>query len=494
MPCCPRNTLKKDRGFTLVEVMVAITILMLVILPLASLYVRSLTVIQNAALYSEAIQLAQERLEICETLDYGSLYYYNEMFTPGFPYAESPLPEAQRYDRDGVEMSDVVGNAYDDRNNPDTTDVVEMYFDPTDMWDEHYPVPVYRDYYNNYTGDLLDPNFNGLCDDDLDGDGNPGINGDGGWDWDDIEIATNGRGVLYSDPMYNNTKAQDEFGPRGYPVPGDGLWDTVVEGMYVSSMDPMYRWVRKEESPSAILDLGLLLDREHEDWVTDYRHREETYKNFVRMTTFIDPTPSLANPNIVETWVDSLYLYDRMVNDSPPYTLAQMYKLLLCLERDLVLDGGVGNYDVGVLSQDLVSGSDPRVPDQFTVSYSQVLYGMRIIVNVFYLTGEGEMELVDLNGDGFLEEAPMEQYGGARRVRLERVFYNNGLISGDGKAMPEPRWFGLSGVAGPNPAGSLTMPVVTGGVGESDYCDYENYGLPYLDPDYLSGQWVWNAT
>ncbi|HDS30120.1 MAG TPA: prepilin-type N-terminal cleavage/methylation domain-containing protein, partial [Firmicutes bacterium] len=267
----PLNNLGKDRGFTLVEVMVAITILMLVILPLASLYVRSLTVIQNAALYSQAIQLAHERMAICETLDYGDLYYYNEVFTPGFPY-------------------DSIPEAYDNRDNPDTTDVVESYFDPTDSYDENYPVPVYRDYYNNYTGQLLDPNFNGLCDDDLDGDGQPGIYGDGGWDWDDIEIATNGRGVLYSDPMYDGTRAQAEFGDM--PVPGDGLYDTVVEGLYVTSMDPMYRKVRATETATPILDMGLLLDRAHRDAVGDYRHREETFKNFVRMTTFIDPTPT----------------------------------------------------------------------------------------------------------------------------------------------------------------------------------------------------------
>ncbi len=477
--------LKKARGFTLIEVMVAITILLLVILPLATLYVRSLTVIQNAALYSQAIQLAQERMEVCQVLDYDDLFYYNQIFTPGFPYAESPLPASHQRDGNGDLMNSLVGNAYDSRDYLPTTDVVEMAWDPTDYLDRHYPVPVYRDYFNNHTGQLLDPNFNGLCDDDLDGDGEMGIYGDSGFDWDDVEIATNGRGVLYSDSMYDGTRAQAEFGDL--PVPGDGLWDTVVEGSYVSSMDPMYRWVRIEESPSAILDLGLLLDRAHKGAVPDYRYRESTFKNFVRMTTFLDPTPTLACPNISETFVDALYW--AWVLDDTDYSVYHWAKLALCLQRDMILGPGITNYDLGILSEDMLN--DDRVPDPFTVSYSPPVYGMKIIVNVFYLTGEGEMELVDIDGDSFLEETPMELYGGARRVRLERNFYNDGLLDGDAKIMPSAQWYLLSTASGnsSNPSRSITMPYIGGPEGESDPCDIDNLGLPYLDPDYLSGQW-----
>ncbi|MCX6645037.1 MAG: type II secretion system protein [bacterium] len=471
-----RKVTGKEKGFTLLEVMVAITILLLVILPLATLYVKSLTVIQNAALYSQAIQLGQERVELCQALDYGSLFYYNEIFTPGFPYHESPLPPSDRYDGNGDQMTPCEPAAYDNRDNPDT-DYIEWYFDPTHSGGlgpsgENYPVPVYRDYYNNYTGQCLDPNFNGLCDDDLDGDGDAGILGAGGIDMEDIEIATNGRLVLYSDPPFSGTPAA-ALGDTW--VPGDGLFDTIVEGSYVSSMDPMYRKVQILESPAPILDYGLLLDQSHRAAVSDYRYREATFKNFVRMTTFLDPTPTLPDPRDWTTWVDQLYIRDRQVDDL--YTPEEIQKLFMCLNRDLPLSTGLTNFDVGPAEQ----GFDEI--DPFGLNYSTQVYGMRVIVTVFYLTGQGEVELVDPDGDGVYEELPMESYGGARRVRLERTFYNTVNISGNWKSWAPPRRYILStvGTDPTNPARALTLPDNNSSNTEHDPCDIGHRGgLPYL--------------
>lgn len=463
-----RKITGNEKGFTLLEVMVAITILLLVILPLATLYVKSLTVIQNAALYSQAIQLAQERVEICEVLDYPSLYYYSEIFSPGFPYHESPLPPTHRFDGYGDPMNPTAGNAFDTRDDPDT-EPIEWYFDPTDSYGRDYPVPVYRDYYNNYTGLLLDPNFNGLCDDDLDGDGDAGILGSAGVDMEDIEIATNGRLLLYSDTPFNNTPAA-ALGDTW--VPGDGLFDTIVEGSYVSSMDPMYRQVRFRESPSSILDYGLLLDQAHRAAVSDYRHREATFKNFVRMTTFLDPTPALPDPRNWDTWVDNLYIQER-IDDG--YSPREITHLRLCLERDLPLSSGTTNFDVGPADEGFYE------IDAFGMNYAPRIYGMKIIVTVFYLTGEGEVELVDPDGDGVYEEVPMESYGGARRVRLERTFYNTSNITGNRESWAPPRRFILS-TAGTddNPARALTLPDNNSSNDEHDPCDIGHDGLPYL--------------
>jgi len=465
-----KKLLREQKGFTLLEVMVAITILLLVILPLSSLYVRSLTVIQNAALYSQAIQLANERMEICEVLDYGSLYYYNEILTPGFPYTNGTLPPSHRFDFYGGAMNPVAGNAYDNRDNPDTDDL-ESYFDPTDSNDENYPVPVYRDYYNNYTGVLLDPNFNGLCDDDLDGDGLEGILAPGGPDMEDIEIATNGRLIMYSDPVYQGTPAA---GLGDTYVPGDGLFDTVVEGSYIASMDPMYRQVRITESTSPLLDMGLLLDRSHRAAVSDFRHRETAYRNFVRMTTIIDPTPRLANPNDVDTWIDQLYIRDARL---APLNLSddQVNQLNRCLQRDLPLLWGLSNYDVGIADSGLYD------TDAFNVNYQTPVYGKKIIITVFYLTGEGEVELTDIDGDGTFEEVPMETYGGARRIRLERVFYNDALLNGIIKSAPQPpRWEQSTAGNIDNPARTVLIPDVVDGTNGYDPCSFENDMIPYL--------------
>jgi hypothetical protein len=432
-------------------------------------------------------------MDVCQALDYGGYspndvfyssiipgyQYYNEIFTPGVPY-RGALPAACRYDGDGNPMVPVDGNAYDNRDDPDT-DPVEYYFDPTDSNGEGYPVPVYRDYYNNYTGQCLDPNFNGLCDDDLDGDGVAGIVGDPstgtGPDMEDIEMATNGRLLTYGD-VYPNTYATrpppNGMGLGNAYVPGDGLYDTVVEGAYVASMDPMYRAIRRTESVSPIIDFSLQLDRSHVPAVGDYRHRETPFKNFVRMTSFIDPTPPLGDPNNVDTWIDHLYIRDNRVPIGD-YTIFDVRKLLLCLNRDLPAYGGLNNYDVGVDQAGLVN------LDAFSVNYTPPVYGMKIIVTVFYLTGQGEMQTVDINNDGILEEIPKETYGGARRIRLERFFYNTWEFNASQKMYAPPRRFNQSSSGSvDNPVRSLTIPNVTGTGLDSDPCDLENKGLPYL--------------
>ena len=114
MFCRHRKFLPDNKGFTLLEVLVAITILLLVILPLANLYVKSLTVIQNAALYSQAIQLGQERMDLCEAVRYEDLKYFNEVFSPGFPYT-GPLPASHNYDYNGDDLNSP-SLSYDNRN------------------------------------------------------------------------------------------------------------------------------------------------------------------------------------------------------------------------------------------------------------------------------------------------------------------------------------------------------------------------------------------
>jgi len=461
-----RKFLPADKGFTLLEVMVAITILLLVILPLASLYVKSLTVIQNASLYSQAIQLAQGRMDLCEAVQYDDLKYFSEVYSPGFPYSGA-LPPSHLNDYYGNGPMNAVSNLYDNRNNPDT-DYFEAYLDPTDSADEFCPVPIYRDYYNNYTSTLLDPNFNGLCDDDLDGDGLFGILANPE-DLDDIEIATNGLLRMYSDAEFNGTPASN-LGDTY--VPGDGLYDTIVEGNYVASMDPMYRMVRTTESFAPILDYGLLLDQSHRGAVSDYRHRWYTYQNFVRMTSFIDPTPELANPHNVDTWVDQLYIHDRWIGG---YTIEEITKLKLCLLRDLPANFGNNNLTVGVDEAGLVE------LDEYNVNNTPPVYGIQVIVTVFYLTGEGEMQLRDIDGDGELEEVPMESYGGARRIRLERMFYNDLTINGILKQYAPPRRFVRSTEGFDwTPVRAITIEDVVDDVDGADLCSIHYEGLPYL--------------
>ena len=89
---------------------------------------------------------------------------------------------------------------------------------------------------------------------------------------------------------------------------------------------------------------------------------------------------------------------------------------------------------------------------------------------------------LDTDGDGVVEEVPIETYGGARRVRLERNFYNEQSLNSSGKAyMPPPIWEISSEGSDDNPVRTTLRPDVDGDVGESDPCELDRRGLPYLD-------------
>ncbi|HYE80373.1 MAG TPA: prepilin-type N-terminal cleavage/methylation domain-containing protein, partial [bacterium] len=190
-----------SRGFTLLEVMIGITLLVIIVLPLASLYAVSLTTIQQSALYSQALGLARDRMEMVQAMDYGVLGWELESLVPGFEW----------HNRPGYII------AYQQRDVPSTPELEEVY-DPTrNNGSVDYEIPIYRDYYSNFTGQLLDPNFNGLCDDDL--------NGDGVVDILDQNIC-NPNGDVW------NTTNPDLAFLNGQQQAGDGIYDTVVEGLY----------------------------------------------------------------------------------------------------------------------------------------------------------------------------------------------------------------------------------------------------------------------
>ena len=480
MACFIRKINRGSPGFTLVEVMVAITLLMIVILPLASLYVKSLTTIQNAAIYSQALALVHSRMELVENLDYNALDYTNSIFCPGFPF--ETLPEiAYRPNRDNLD-----------------TDAIETYFDPTgDGGTETYAVPVYRDYYNNFTGQLIDPNYNGLCDDDL--------NGDGIVDAIDTFI-----GNPNNDTFTSGTYS-------GLPKAGDGIYDTVVEGMYVNTYDPTMWKVLRPEEAAPIIDYSLQLDINHSAVANDYHHREKTFRNFVRMTTIIDPTPRLADPNhpdAFDDWVDQYYFWQRRTSDG--YTDKQLLTLSLCLERDLPLIKGTNSLSVGVGGEDAFvvdTGTGMEETDPFKVNYSIPLFGKKVIVTVFYLSGKGEVVYVDLDNDGIQEEMPSESYANAKHVSLERLFVNDVLLfKQESLRRRDPSYtypglvWDLSNPANPiswmrnilmvppqrrflidntvaTPDGIVTVPDISSG-DEFDPCAEDNDGLPYLGDRY----------
>ena len=426
-----RHGHRSSSGFTLIEVMVAITLLMIVILPLASLYVKSLSTIQNAALYSQALALGRSRMELINSLDYADIDYTNTIFCPGFPF-DGPLLPYYLNNGEGLPYdSPEVG--YLNRNNDDTPDSDEAYFDPTrDGGTQDYPTPVYRDFYNNFTGQLIDPNYNGLCDDDLNGDGVV----------DDVDRFIGNP----NQDFYEAGTGPNDF--DGLDIAGDGIFDTVVEGMYANTFDQtMWRYSdtfqdRRNECISPIIDFGLQLDREHLSQLSgvpfnlnDYRHREKTFANFVRMTTVIDPTPKLANPyhpDAFDDWVDQYYFWQRRTVDN--YTDKQLLTLSLCLERDLPLAKGTNNLTVGVGTEDAKDmftdqGTGLEETDPFKVNYSTPLYGKKVIITVFYLSGEGEIIYEDLDGDGIPEEMPSETFASAKRVSVEKIFVNDYLLT-----------------------------------------------------------------
>ena len=464
-------SIRASEGFTLVEVMVAITILVLVVIPLASFYAASLGTIQKSLLYSQAMQLCRERIELCQGMDYHSLYYWNPSLTPSYD----------------------LGPALNLNRDPDTTDTTDVYsYDPTDMNDDNYPIPIYRDYYDNNTGRLIDPNYNGLCDDDLDGDGLFGVIDN---DQEDMQLADpRATGKLWTDyaqltdlPQYMQDFA-GRYGANALLRAGDGYFDTVVEGLYANAFDPAQFGIRQilrgtsPEEVCPIIDFSLQINTLQDVLrlgQPDYRHREQTFRTFARMTTIIDPTPELKDPNIpdpnIYAIVDNIYLEKKLLDG---YTTGEYYKLWLCTHRDLPLSYGVDSRSVGVDRQGFDPQEDITDPliNPLTQNYSQPLYGKKVIVTVFFLSGEGDQE--DLNGDGFPDG---ETFASSNNVRMERMFYNNYLLDGPlaGLQPPVPRFdetfYNTSGHA---------RNVIAGDDVTTDPCSFENKGLPYLDDDW----------
>ena len=273
-----RNPINDNSGFTLVEVIVALTILLMVIIPLATFYAVTLSTIQKSMLYSQALQLCRERVEFCAGIEYDALRYWNPAFTPAFD----------------------MGPQINQNRDPDLSDDDDIFtYDPTVIAGS-YNIPIYRDYYDNSTGRLIDPNYNGLCDDDLDGDGEYGVI-DG--DMDDIAIANpNGamwtdNGVAVSDLPYFMQDFDAQYG--GLQRAGDGLYDTVIEGIYANAFDPWLFGTRRllrgdddlREEVSPILDFSLQIDPKQIGVLAgaDYKHREQTFRTFARMTTTHSP-------------------------------------------------------------------------------------------------------------------------------------------------------------------------------------------------------------
>jgi prepilin-type N-terminal cleavage/methylation domain-containing protein len=467
-----KHILADISGFTLIEVMVAITILILVVIPLASFYAASLSTIQRSMLYSQALQLGRERIDLCESIDYGALLYWNPVLTPGFE----------------------LGPQINMNRDPDPSDSNDVYsYDPTDLNGDGYPIPIYRDYYDNSTGLLIDPNYNGLVDDDLDGDGLYGVI-DG--DLDDIAIACP-NGARWDD---NNVNLDDlpgylqdfrtQYGDAAMLRAGDGLYDTVVEGIYANAFDPWLYGIRtplrgsgSEEQVSPIIDFSLQIDPNQDIsrlGIPDYRHREQTFRTFARMTTIIDPTPELADPNIADpdgyTYADSLYMQRRQLNDG--WTTGQMIKFALCTQRDIPFSYGLNNESVGVARQGFDNAEDytQSLVNPFTENYQYPMYGKKVIVTVFFLSGEGEQE--DLNGDGFPDG---ETFASSNNLRLERVFYNTDLLGGSAQGLlpPVPRY----DINFYQNLGHLRN-VLTDSEEDSDPCSFANDGLPYFADDW----------
>lgn len=469
-----RNFISDSGGFTLVEVLVAITILLLVIMPLASFYATSLGTIQRSMLYSQALQLCRERIEFCQSIGYDELEYANPVYTPGFTFDEGQ---------------------FNQNRDPDITDNIDIItYDPLDINDDGYPVPVYRDYYDNSTGLLIDPNFNGMCDDDLDGDGLFGvIDGDS----DDLAIA-NPNKDLWTDyiPLNNLPQWMQDFanknssgGINPLQKAGDGYYDTVVEGIYANAFDPylfgtrqLIKGTNSREEVAPIVDFSLQVDPKQLAGFTvgDYRHREQTFRTFARMTTIIDPTPVIKDPNVqdpdVYHYADGLYPIRRMIDDS--WTSGQRDKFLFCTQRDVPLSYNIDNLSVGVDRQGFDDPEDytMSVTNPFKQNYSRPIYGKKVIVTVFFLSGEGEQE--DVNEDGFPDG---ETFATSANLSMQRVFYNDNLLGGS-----------ISGVQPPVARFDTTfyddyghlIPVIIGDAEETDPCSFENLGLPYLDDDW----------
>jgi len=481
LPTRSRRLLR--RGFTLLEVMIGITLLVIIVLPLASLYAVSLTTIQQAALYSQALALARDRMELAQLIDYRALDYDNESFAPGFEFFNALGGRTFGY-----------RTAYCcQRDDPSTSNFVEESYDPTDTDNEGYPVPFYRDYYNNFTGELIDPNFNGLCDDDL--------NGDGIVDQLDINIC-NPNGTFW------DTGGAFPF-LDGQPRAGDGLYDTVLEGQYVDTYDPLsgirtaIAPSKGPELPAPIQDEGLKYDFRRfrgggggptvpmPGGIPDFQHRNRTFDLFVRMTSIIDPTPRVGDPQDPNTLVDQRYVGERINSDG--WTNAQVAKFYACLQRDLPLYDGANTLTIAphrATANPVVLEAQWRQNTGFNKPATPPRQGKKVIVRVLYLSGEGDGS--DANGDGFPDG---ESLASAKQVVLERLIADptryalgNTIVTGIDNI--------LAGYTAPALKISQQVyqsigevaPDVTGDDYDSDFCSENNDGLPYYAPAYWPNQ------
>lgn len=459
------------QGFTLLEVMIGITLLVIIVLPLASLYAVSLTTIQQAALYSQALGLARERMEMVQAMDYGSLGWDTESLAPGFEWHNTPGQIAAYFQRDIA-----------------STPEIEEFFDPTQAGHAvDYRVPVYRDYYSNFTGQLLDPTFNGLCDDDL--------NGDGVVDLVDINIC-NPNGDIWNtvDPRFTFL--------NGQPNAGDGLYDTVVEGLYTDSYDVLFG-IRENEAVAPLQDEILKYDFSRNQNrggrppslplpISDYQHRNRTFDLFVRMTSIIDPTPRVGNPDDNLTIIDGFYFDDKITNDA--WTNAHVAKLIACMRRDLPVWDGVNTLTVGphrTTANPVIIESQWRENSGFNKNIAPPRQGKKIIVRTFYLSGDGDNS--DVDGDGFPDG---ETLASAKQVVLERMMVDPERHQpGSTLTMGFPGDLTQGMIAPPMKIDRNTylnigqvLPDVVDDDFESDFCSEVNDGLPYYTQPYFPNQ------
>jgi len=399
-----RAQLKADRqgGFTLVEVMVGITILLLVILPLAGLYVKSLAVIQKSAQLSSAIHLAEERLHEVKSLPYWKVEYTNPSFVPGFAYVEvladgdrnwvtfGSLPNNDSLPngslgigtREGNNINTSDGAGYYIDAEPDTdfsrggneinTHYVEgIMFDPTYISQNRGYLPPYRDYYNNYSGQLLDKNYNGVIDDDVNGDG-----------------LIDGLDNLLADPNRDG-------------IVGDGIYDTVVEGALLDALDPSYKDMtgtrlryeleRKAPIPDSLLKNDFrMLEAEGLNNI-EFSTKFKAFQNFVRMTTVIDPTPFCADPYVL----GGRYFVNPFDNTTFG-SQRERLQAFLCLMRDYEPFYGVDALDRRTINEGEIdydwTNSNNRAP----------LYGKKVIVTIMWVTNGTAAQ--DVDGDGIPDQ------------------------------------------------------------------------------------------
>lgn len=477
-------TARRRRGFTLLEVMIGITLLVIIVLPLASLYAVSLTTIQQSALYSQALGLARDRMELAQVLPYDGLYYDNESFAPGFEF----------YNGLGGRYAGYRTAYCCQRDDPTTPNFVEESYDPTDTDNEGYPVPFYRDYYNNFTGQLIDPNFNGLCDDDL--------NGDDIVDQLDFNICNPNGDTWQTGGVFQFLDGQERA--------GDGLYDTVLEGQYLDTYDTL-SGIRTAlapgkgpELPCPIQDELLKYDFRRfrgsglagptvpmPGGVSDYGHRNRTFDIFVRMTTIIDPTPRVGDPQNTLTLIDQRYLGERIQGDS--WDNAQIAKFVACLDRDLPIYDGANTLTVAphrATANPVIIESAYRENSPFNKPATYPRQGKKVIVRVLYLSGEGDGS--DANGDGFPDG---ESLSTAKQVVLERVIADPDRFGRGNNILTGPDDL-LRGFYAPlmkvnrdiyENIGEV-VPDVVGDDNESDFCSEPNDGLPYYEAAFWPNQ------